>query len=161
MPNLSTILLSAPLMALAIWAAPLAAGTPLPRQSYAIPVSVRVVLSEGESAAKLTESETFQNLWHITTGPLGKVTASYNGYRVPATLLTTEGKGMTMVVSVDGFLGLVGLGRMGEDAEDQGPSAMVEIPMWSYPAGVQFTASRKGTGYLSFYIVTGGELPAS
>lgn len=129
------------------------------RQHYSIPVSVRAVAAEGQAAAKLTESETFQSLWQIATGPMGRVVVRHRRYSAPATLVGS-GSRMAMILTLDDFLGLVGLSR-DEDQAQPTQAQMVEVPMWSYPAGVQFTASSSATGYLSFYITTGGELPAS
>lgn len=150
---------------------PIATGAD--RQSYDIPVSVRVVMAKGgtetesavmaataPAAAKFTESETYTFLWHIATHPFGRVEVSHRGHRVPATLVTTESSRKALVLSMANFLTLAGLAMpVGGSTEQQ--TQMVQVPMWSYPAGVQFVASQDTSGYLSFYIVTGGELPAS
>lgn len=160
------VLLFAGLFALLCWgiglglwgSAALARG-----QSYTIPVSVRVVMARGEVAAntaapKLTESETYRFLWRVTSHPLGRVEVSHRGHRVPATLVTQPA--MALILTRANFLTLAGLAMpIDEPADHQ--TQMVQVPMWSYPAGVEFVASQDNSGYLSFTIVTGGEPPAN
>lgn len=134
-------------------------------QSYDIPVSVRVVMAREQSdakatAPKLTESETFRFLWHITTHPFGRVEVSHRGYRVPATLVTSASTGKALMLSMTNFLILAGLAMPLGEAEEHA-AQLVQVPMWSYPAGVPFIASQSPSGYLSFYVVTGGEPPAN
>lgn len=136
------------------------------RQSYQIPVTVRVVRTEDrESGPKLTESETFRGLWRIFRAPLGRVTVSHRGAQVSATVLESANGSTNLIVPVAGFLELLGLSRPyalpEQAAANPQQLPLVEVPLWSYPAGVRYAASSQGTGYLSFYIITGGELPGS
>lgn len=136
----------------------------LPRQSYQIPVTVRVVRTEDrESGPKLTESETFRGLWRIHRAPLGRVTVSHRGAQVEATVLDSADNSANLVVPIAGFLELLGLSAPFTLPEEgvAKPLPLVEVPLWSYPAGVRYAASSQGSGYLSFYIITGGELPGN
>lgn len=132
-------------------------------QHYAVPVSVRIVKTEGHGGIpKLTESETFQGLWHISQSPLGYTTVSHRGAEVPATLLRAptssrlDKTSIAVVIAMADFLRLLGLYAPASVDLSPGPNPLVEIPLWSYPASVRYAASNQESGYLSFAITTGG-----
>lgn len=132
-------------------------------QRYAIPVSVRIVKTEGRGGIpKLTESETFQGLWHISQSALGYTTVSHRGTEVPATLLRAptssrlDKTSIAVVIAMTDFLQLLGLYAPAAVDLSSGPSPLVEVPLWSYPASVRYAASNQESGYLSFAISTGG-----
>lgn len=132
-------------------------------QRYAIPVSVRIVKTEGHGGIpKLTESETFQGLWRISQSALGYTRVSHRGVEVPATLLRAptgsrlDKTSIAVVIAMTDFLRLLGLYAPASVDLSPGPSPLVEIPLWSYPASVRYAASNQESGYLSFAITTGG-----